>query len=106
MQRAAECCLMETSNENRTQSKFPFPACVGGRAGFNSGQQSISEEIMIIYAICLVFGLMFMLISAFLGHLFGGHDSIGTGGHAESGLGSDGVTGVDFFSPTVLASFV
>ena len=54
---------------------------------------------MIIYAICLVLGLMFMLISAFLGHLFGGHDSVGTGGHAESGLGADGVSGVSFFSP-------
>jgi membrane protein implicated in regulation of membrane protease activity len=61
---------------------------------------------MIIYAICLVLGLMFMLISAFLGHLFGGHDSIGTGGHADAGFDSDGVPGVSFFSPTVLASFV
>jgi membrane protein implicated in regulation of membrane protease activity len=61
---------------------------------------------MIIYAICLVLGLMFMVFSIFLGHLFGGHDSVGTGGHAESGMGSDGVTGVSFFSPTVLASFL
>jgi membrane protein implicated in regulation of membrane protease activity len=61
---------------------------------------------MIIYAICLVLGLMFTLISAFLGHLFGGHDSIGTGGHADAGFDSDGVPGITFFSPTVLASFV
>jgi membrane protein implicated in regulation of membrane protease activity len=61
---------------------------------------------MIIYAICLVLGLMFMLISAFLGHLFGGHDSIGTGGHADAGFDADGVPGISFFSPTVLASFV
>jgi membrane protein implicated in regulation of membrane protease activity len=61
---------------------------------------------MIIYAICLVFGLMFMLISAFLGHLFGGHDSIGAGGHADAGFDSDGVPGITFFSPTVLASFI
>lgn len=61
---------------------------------------------MIIYAICLVLGLMFTLVSAFAGHLFGGHDSVGTGGHADSGFDSDGVPGITFFSPTVLASFV
>jgi membrane protein implicated in regulation of membrane protease activity len=60
---------------------------------------------MIIYAICLVLGLKFTLFSAFFGHLFGGHDSVGTGGHAESGLESDGVSGVTFLSPLVLASF-
>ena len=61
---------------------------------------------MIIYGICLVFGLMFTLVSAFLGHLFGGHDSIGAGGHADAGFDSDGVPGITFFSPTVLASFI
>jgi membrane protein implicated in regulation of membrane protease activity len=60
---------------------------------------------MIIYAICLVLGLMFTLISAFLGHLFGGHDSVGTGGHADAGFDSDGVPGITFLSPLVLASF-
>ena len=29
---------------------------------------------MIIYTICLVFGLIFTVISALAGHLFGGHD--------------------------------
>lgn len=61
---------------------------------------------MIVYGICLVFGLMFTLVSAFLGHLFGGHDSIGAGGHADAGFDSDGVPGITFFSPTVLASFI
>jgi membrane protein implicated in regulation of membrane protease activity len=61
---------------------------------------------MIIYAFCLVFGVMFTIISAFLGHLFGGHDSVGTGGHADAGMQSDGVPGISFFSPTVLACFV
>jgi membrane protein implicated in regulation of membrane protease activity len=61
---------------------------------------------MIIYAICLVLGLMFTLVSAFLGHLFGGHDTIGTGGHADAGFDSDGVPGITFFSPIVLATFV
>ncbi len=61
---------------------------------------------MIIYAICLVLGLMFTLISAFMGHLFGGHDAVGTGGEADAGFDSDGVPGITFFSPTVLACFV
>ena len=61
---------------------------------------------MIIYTICLVFGLMFTIASAFLGHLFGSHDAVGTGGHADAGFSSDGVPGITFFSPTVLASFL
>jgi len=62
---------------------------------------------MIIYTICLVLGLMFTLISLFLGHFFGGsHEGIGAGGHAEAGLDTDGMPGISFFSPTVLATFV
>ena len=61
---------------------------------------------MTIYIICLVFGLMFTLVSVFFGHLFGGHDAVGTGGHADGGFGSDGVPGIAFFSPTILAVFV
>jgi membrane protein implicated in regulation of membrane protease activity len=62
---------------------------------------------MIIYAICLVLGLAFTVLSAFFGHFFGGgHDSIDAGGHAESGLSETGEPGISFFSPTVLASFV
>jgi membrane protein implicated in regulation of membrane protease activity len=61
---------------------------------------------MIIYAFCLVLGLMFTIVSAFLGHLFGGHGSVGTGGHADAGVSGDGVPGISFFSPTVLACFV
>jgi hypothetical protein len=63
---------------------------------------------MIIYIACLALGLLFTLISAFAGHLFGGHDGvdIGTGGHAEAGFDQSGVPGVSFFSPTVLSCFV
>lgn len=69
---------------------------------------------MIIYAICLVLGLMFTLISAFAGHLFGGDHGgdlghagdVGTGGHADAGYDHSGIPGISFFSPTVLASFV
>jgi len=63
---------------------------------------------MIIYAICLVFGLLFTIISAIAGHFFGGHDGadVGTGGHAEAGFDDSGVPGISMFSPTVLCSFV
>jgi membrane-bound ClpP family serine protease len=63
---------------------------------------------MIIYAICLVLGLLFTLISAVAGHFFGGHDGgdVGTGGHAEAGFDHSGVPGISVFSPTVLAAFM
>jgi membrane protein implicated in regulation of membrane protease activity len=63
---------------------------------------------MIIYAICLVVGLLFTIISAIIGHFFGGHEGadVGTGGHAEAGFDQSGVPGISFFSPTVLASFI
>jgi membrane-bound ClpP family serine protease len=61
-----------------------------------------------IYTACLALGLLFTIISAFAGHLFGGHDGgdIGTGGHAEAGFDHTGMPGISFFSPTVLACFV
>jgi membrane protein implicated in regulation of membrane protease activity len=70
--------------------------------------ESTERGISIIYAVCLVAGLIFTLFSAVFGHLFGGHGEIhvGMGGHADSGVGSDGVPGISFLSPTVLASFV
>lgn len=63
---------------------------------------------MIIYAICLVVGLFFTLISAVAGHFFGGHDGmdVGTGGHAEAGFDQSGVPGISFFSPTVMCTFL
>lgn len=62
-----------------------------------------------IYSICLGVGLLFTIISAVAGHLFGGHDAhadVGTGGHAEAGFDHTGMPGISFFSPTVIASFV
>lgn len=63
---------------------------------------------MTIYIACLALGLLFTIVSAFAGHLFGGHDGmdVGTGGHAEAGFDQSGLPGISFFSPTVLASFV
>jgi len=64
----------------------------------------------LIYSICLGVGLLFTVISATVGHLFGGghdlHSDLGTGGHAEAGFDHTGMPGISFFSPTVMASFV
>ena len=55
-------------------------------------------------------GLVFTLISAFFGHIFGGggHDGHvgGSGGHAEAGVDSSDMPGVSVLSPTIIASFI
>src|SRR5262245_60260087 len=63
----------------------------------------------LVYSICLGVGLLFAVVSAFLGHLFGGHDThvdVGTGGHAEAGFEDTGLPGLSPFSPTTIASFI
>lgn len=64
----------------------------------------------LFYAVCLIAGLLFTLVSALLGHAFHagepGHGDIGTGGHAEAGFEDSGIPGISFFSPLVLASFI
>jgi membrane-bound ClpP family serine protease len=62
----------------------------------------------LIYVICLGAGFVFTLLSAILGHFFGGdHGHVdGSGGHAEAGVDASDMPGVSALSPTVLASFV
>src|SRR5689334_2425198 len=64
----------------------------------------------LFYAVCLVGGLLFTIVSAIMGHFFdGGHGHgghVGTGGHAEAGFDDTGVAGISFFSPVVLACFI
>lgn len=64
----------------------------------------------LIYSIIFGVGLVFTLVSAVLGHFFGGghevHTDIGTGGHAEAGFQDAGMPGMSPFSPTIIASFV
>ncbi|MHB8524328.1 MAG: NfeD family protein [Limisphaerales bacterium] len=63
----------------------------------------------LVYSVCFAFGLLFTIISAFAGHLFGGHDAhadLGTGGHAEAGFDHTGMPGMSVLSPTVIASFI
>jgi membrane protein implicated in regulation of membrane protease activity len=63
---------------------------------------------MIIYAVCLVVGLTFTVISVLAGHFFGGHDAhvAGSGGHAEAGADTSDMPGMSIFSPTIMAAFV
>ena len=61
-----------------------------------------------VYAVCFGVGLLFAIVSAFLGHLFGGHDvhvDVGTGGHAEAGFQDTGMPGLSPFSPTTITAF-
>ena len=64
----------------------------------------------LIYSIIFGVGLVFTIVSAALGHFFGGdhevHSDIGTGGHAEAGFEQTGMPGMSPFSPTIVASFV
>ena len=71
----------------------------------------------LIFSICFGVGFVFTIVSAILGHEFGGHDvhvdvqvhaDVGhahAGGHAEE-TGSGGMPGLSFLSPTVIASFL
>jgi len=64
---------------------------------------------LLVYAVCFGVGLLFAIVSAFLGHLFGGHDAhvdIGTGGHAEAGFQDTGMPGLSPFSPTTITAFI
>lgn len=64
---------------------------------------------VMVYSICLGVGLLFAIVSAFLGHLFGGHDAhvdVGTGGHAEAGFQDTGMPGLSPFSPTTISAFI
>ena len=64
---------------------------------------------VLVYSICFGVGFLFAVVSAFFGHLFGGHDvhvDVGTGGHAEAGFDDSGVPGISIFSPTTICCFV
>jgi membrane protein implicated in regulation of membrane protease activity len=64
----------------------------------------------LVYAVCFGVGLLFAIVSAFLGHLFGGghdvHVDVGTGGHAEAGFQDTGMPGLSPFSPTTITAFI
>jgi hypothetical protein len=65
---------------------------------------------VLVYGICFGVGILFAVISACLGHLFGGSDvphvDVGTGGHAEAGFQDTGMPGLSPFSPTTISAFI
>jgi membrane protein implicated in regulation of membrane protease activity len=77
-------------------------------------------DVFQIYLICFGVGLLFTLMSAALGHVFGGHGDVGhhagghgggghgghAQGHAEAGGGANDMPGFSPLSPTTLAAFV
>lgn len=67
-------------------------------------------DAFLIYLLCFGVGLLFTIVSAVLGDVFGGHDvdhaDVGTGGHAEAGFEHSGMPGLSPFSPTTIASFI
>jgi membrane protein implicated in regulation of membrane protease activity len=62
------------------------------------------------YAICFGVGIIFTLVSAIGGHIFGGHGDAAhwdvDQGHAEAGFGAQDMPGFSPISPTTLASFL
>ena len=69
----------------------------------------VKHMVFFIYLGCLGFGLLFTILSAVLGHLFGGvdhHVDVGTHGHVDAGFSDTGMPGVSIFSPVVICSFV
>ena len=62
----------------------------------------------LIYLVCLIVGVVFVLFTAIAGHFFGGHDGhvMGSGGHAEAGADMSDAPGISVFSPTIIASFI
>lgn len=64
-------------------------------------------DAFLIYLVCFAVGLLFTIISAVMGDIFGHHDGdLGTGGHAEAGFDHAGMPGISPFSPTTIAAFV
>jgi len=59
-----------------------------------------------VYIVCLVAGLVFTMLSVFVGHFMGGHHDIGSGGHVEAGADNSDGPGISAFSPTVISAFV
>jgi len=68
-------------------------------------------DAFLIYLICFGVGLLFTIVSALIGDVFGGHGidhaaDVGTHGHAEAGYEHTGMPGLSPFSPTTIASFI
>jgi RNA polymerase sigma factor (sigma-70 family) len=95
-----------------------------GAVGFAATGEPAGDTAFFVYSVCFGVGLLFTLVSAALGHAFGGHGDVGhdvgghgmghdggahgghAQGHAEAGGGANDMPGFSPLSPTTLASFV
>jgi RNA polymerase sigma factor (sigma-70 family) len=83
---------------------------------FHVVDEKVRFGAFFIYSVCFGVGLLFAILSALLGHLFGGHGEVGHGGmphveggahgHAEAGSGTDDMPGFAPIGPTTIATFV
>ena len=87
---------------------------------FHEVDENVKYGAFFIYSVCFGVGLLFAIISALLGHLFGahaetGHVELGHGapshgegaqGHAEAGTGTSDMPGFAPIGPTTIATFV
>ncbi len=100
-------------------SKAPTPAFAVASAGVLGMAALPAAEpagsAFYVYLGCFGLGLLFTLLSAVLGHAFGGHGDLGHGdahwdghahGHAEGGGGAGDMPGFAPLSPTTIASFI
>lgn len=78
-------------------------------------EEPANSHAFLVYAICFGVGLLFALVSAFFGHVGGGHFDTGHGpgghsggshGHAEGGTGLHDMPGFAAIGPTTIATFV
>lgn len=74
--------------------------------------ESARNTAFFIYAVCFGVGLLFALLSVFLGHLGhdghvdAAHDAGGVQGHAEAGFGTHDMPGFEPVGPTTIATFI
>ena len=96
--------------KHNDKTRYSFSDLLWRQVGVLLASTTIQRGLMItVYAICLVFGLVFTLVSAVSGHFFGGHDAHGRWRGRSRGRrvrARTGMPGISFFSPTVLACFV
>jgi RNA polymerase sigma factor (sigma-70 family) len=108
---------------NKAQPGF-FATAAVGTSGLLAAQiqEPTTSSVFLVYAGSFGVGLLFTLVSAVMGHAFGGHGDLGhdgghfdgghhghgghAQGHAEGGGGAGDMPGFAPLSPTTLAAFV
>ena len=107
--------LYQVVSLNKVPSGFAAFATVGaGVASYETGGDTRSATF-VAYTIFFGVGLVFTLLSAIVGHAFGGHAEAGhdfhaghesSQGHAEAGSDATDMPGFAPLSPTTIATFI